>query len=140
MFISISALGCCERHAKLDSLHPALNLVMALSTRKVTSRHLVSDMTTTTNLRRPVYLFSKSKQQFGIHNTNQGVELNQQRNSHLLTAKFSFSNKSLWPICRNPENYIVSRGSSVLCWSNGTRNIEAKESARDHNVPSELSG
>ncbi|XP_059644743.1 senescence-associated protein SPA15, chloroplastic [Cornus florida] len=98
---------------------------MALTASKVSSGPMVTNRTTITKIHGINYSSANSVHE--LHNTSHRLELRQQSNGHLLTLKLNFPEKGLCSVYGKRGNYVISRGSSFICWSTGMPNTEAKE-------------
>uniref|UniRef100_A0A2N9FBS7 Senescence domain-containing protein n=1 Tax=Fagus sylvatica TaxID=28930 RepID=A0A2N9FBS7_FAGSY len=98
---------------------------MAINASKVSSGPVVTERKNVSRLHGSAYSFAMSPQHKS-QLTREGIELRQLSPGRVLKAKSSFSGEGLWCICRKPFSFI-SRGSSLLRRSRGTRNTESKE-------------
>ncbi|XP_044468675.1 senescence-associated protein AAF, chlorolplastic isoform X2 [Mangifera indica] len=105
---------------------------MAFTASKISSHPVVPKGLTSSRSLQTVYFFGKSTLYNKSLPANQGVELQQASNGHFLAAKLGFFDEGLSNICGKPIGFIVPRRTSILCWSMGTRNGEAKECIRPH--------
>lgn len=111
---------------------------MAFTASKISSRPVVPKGLTSSRSLQTVYFFGKSTLYNKSLPANQGVELQQASNGHFLAAKLGFFDEGLSNICGKPIGFIVPRRTSILCWSMGTRNGEAKECIRPHSDCSDV--
>ncbi|KAL9427819.1 hypothetical protein AB3S75_029910 [Citrus x aurantiifolia] len=111
---------------------------MALTASKVSNGPVVSKEIITSRSHGIIYSFTKTAVQHKLCPAIQGIELQQVRDGHLSATKMSFSNDGLSSLSGKPISF-VSRRSSILCFSNGTRNAEAKECIRPYGDSSDLS-
>lgn len=105
---------------------------MALTPGQLSSGPAVTDRKNVTRSPGPAYSFAMSPQHDKSKFSSQGMELKQLSHGHIMGVKSRFSDSGLWRICQKPLNFIVSRGSSVLCRSRGTHKTEAKECVRTY--------
>ncbi|GAY43720.1 hypothetical protein CUMW_076640 [Citrus unshiu] len=111
---------------------------MALTASRVSNGPVVSKEIITSRSHGIVYSFTKTAVQHKLCPAIQGIELQQVSDRHLSAPKMSFSNDGLSSLSRKPISF-VSRRSSILCFSNGTRNAEAKECIRPYGDSSDVS-
>ncbi|KAH9675394.1 Senescence-associated protein AAF chlorolplastic [Citrus sinensis] len=111
---------------------------MALTASRVSNGPVVSKEIITSRSHGIVYSFTKTAVQHKLCPAIQGIELQQVSDGHLSAQKMSFSNDGLSSLSRKPISF-VSRRSSILCFSNGTRNAEAKECIRPYGDSSDVS-
>ncbi|KAL9427820.1 hypothetical protein AB3S75_029910 [Citrus x aurantiifolia] len=121
-----------------DHFISILILTMALTASKVSNGPVVSKEIITSRSHGIIYSFTKTAVQHKLCPAIQGIELQQVRDGHLSATKMSFSNDGLSSLSGKPISF-VSRRSSILCFSNGTRNAEAKECIRPYGDSSDLS-
>lgn len=121
-----------------DHFISILILTMALTASRVSNGPVVSKEIITSRSHGIVYSFTKTAVQHKLCPAIQGIELQQVSDGHLCAPKMSFSNDGLSSLSRKPISF-VSRRSSILCFSNGTRNAEAKECIRPYGDSSDVS-
>ncbi|GAY43715.1 hypothetical protein CUMW_076630 [Citrus unshiu] len=121
-----------------DHFISILILTMALTASRVSNGPVVSKEIITSRSHGIVYSFTKTAVQHKLCPAIQGIELQQVSDRHLSAPKMSFSNDGLSSLSRKPISF-VSRRSSILCFSNGTRNAEAKECIRPYGDSSDVS-
>ncbi|KAK3218461.1 hypothetical protein Dsin_012431, partial [Dipteronia sinensis] len=107
-------------------------LSMALTASKVSSSPIVTKGVTTSRSHGILFSSAKSALHSNLHYTNQGVEIWQ-------VNKVSFSNERLSSIRGKPLSFNVSRRSSTLCLSTGSRKTKEKERIRPYGDCSDVS-
>ncbi|KAJ4706864.1 Senescence-associated family protein [Melia azedarach] len=112
---------------------------MALTASKVSTGPAVTKGISTSRLHGIAYSLGKTTVHNKLHSTSKRIELRKVNDGHFSAGKLNFSNEGFSSIHGKPVSFIISRRSSILCFSTGTHNSEAKERVRPYGDCSDVS-
>lgn len=134
-----AALSFSKGNAGCGHFILILILTMALTASKVSTGPAVTKGISTSRLHGIAYSLGKTTVHNKLHSTSKRIELRTVNDGHFSAGKLNFSNEGFSSIHGKPVSFIISRRSSILCFSTGTHNSEAKERVRPYGDCSDVS-